>query len=442
MRGYGAPLLVLPTGAGKTMVLAAITAGAHAKGRSTLVVVHRRELLKQASEKLRAAGVPHGVIAAGVTPAPEELVQLASIQTVTGRLAEIGAFALIVFDEAHHTRAAQYAALVAAQPQARLLGVTATPARLDGQGLGVRHGGCFDDLIIGASTGQLIAQGYLSQVRCFVPAERISLGGVRVRNGDYAAGDLTRLMDNTTITGDAVEQYRRRADHQPALVFCASIAHAEHVADAFAAAGYRSACVHGGMKFAQRAALISGVGSGAIEVLTSCDLISEGLDVPIVGAVILLRPTRSLVLHRQQVGRGMRPADGKTVLVVNDHVGNSLVHGLPESEPAWSLAGVAKQRGQAPVWRCLECEAVNTLECKECLECGCGRPAQSSARRLVPSTKTGELAELTREQLRALPYWAILQRKHSEDELRAIAAARGYRPGWVRHRKREQELGR
>jgi superfamily II DNA or RNA helicase len=198
------------------------------------------------------------------------------------------------------------------------------------------------------------------------------------------------------------------------------------------------------MKFAKRGALISGIGSGAIEVLTSCDLISEGLDVPVVGAVILLRPTRSLVLHRQQIGRRMRPADGKSALVVNDHVGNCLVHGLPEFEPPWSPIGVARRRSEASVWQCPECEAVNALGSRQCLECGCARPMQPSARRL-PATQTGELEELTREQLvhiRSLPYWAVLLGKYTEGELETIAAARNYRPGWVRHRLREQERGR
>jgi superfamily II DNA or RNA helicase len=277
--GNRAPLFQLATGAGKTVVFGAITRSAAAKGRRVLIAVHRRELVKQACAKLQWAGVRHGIIAAGFRPDASAAVQVGSAQTLVRRLGSLPDFDLIVLDEAHHAVAASWDALLKAQPGAKLLGVTATPARLDGKGLGVGFGGPFDDLVCGPSIGELIADKWLSPARCFIPARGLDLSGVRTRLGDFAVADLVEAIDRKGITGDAVADYRQRADHQPAIAFCATVAHAEHVATAFRNAGYRSDCVHGGLSTKDRDALIAGLGNGATEVLTSCDLISEGLDV-------------------------------------------------------------------------------------------------------------------------------------------------------------------
>jgi DNA repair protein RadD len=437
--GHRAPLLQLPTGGGKTVIFSEIACSARAKNKRVLVVVHRRELLRQAAEKLAWAGVPHGVIAAGFEVAPAEQVQVASIQTVARRLDSLPAFDLMVVDEAHHCRAEQWRALRVAQPRAKLLGVTATPARLDGKGLGISAGGCFDDLVCGPSVAELVRGGYLSPIRCFVPAQRLNLSGVRSRAGDYVAADLEPLVDACAVVGDAVDQYRRRADHQAAIAFCVSVKHAEHVAENFREAGYRSACVHGRMPVAERDRLIGGLGTGAIEILSSCDLISEGLDVPAVAALILLRPTKSLPLFMQQVGRGMRPAPGKAALVVLDHAGNSLAHGLPDVDRIWSLDGVSKS-GEPPVWTCPECGCVNSLAIRVCQECDYERPLPEPKPRHI-SHAPGELAELTAEKIaraRRLSYRQILRLRLSEAELHAFTRAHGYKRGWVQHRLREQ----
>lgn len=435
-RGRRAPLLALATGGGKTIIFAYVTAGARAKGRRVLIPVHRRELVRQTCAKLTWAGVPHGVIAAGFEPSPDEPVQVGSVQTLIRR--DLPMFDLVVPDEAHHCRAESWRSLLARFPDAKLLGVTATPARLDGKGLGSAAGGPFDDLILGPPVADLIRDGYLSPVRVFVPERRLDLRQVRVVGGDYVANELADLVNTSAITGDAVRDYRLRADHQPAIAFCVTVEHATQVAEAFRAGGYRAACVHGDTPTDERDALIAGLGTGAIEVLTNCALIDEGLDVPAVGAVILLRPTKSLVLHRQQIGRGMRPAEGKAALIVNDHVGNTLVHGLPTTEPAWSLDGVPKATGEAPCWTCPECGAVNPHSARVC-ECGYELPAP--VRRPLPAAEPGELVELTAERLarvRRMTWGEMLRSRLSEAELRAFASARGYKRGWVQHRLREQ----
>jgi superfamily II DNA or RNA helicase len=442
--GHAAPLVQLATGGGKTWIFTAIVSGAVAKGNRTMIVVHTRELIRQTCAKLEAVGVRYGILGSGLSRDLDAPVLVATVQSLVPRLPALpAAFAFIVFDEAHHCRAAIWRKLLETKPQAKLIGFTATPARTDGRGLGIAAGGPFDDLIIGPSTGQLIAEGWLSPVRVFAPAGRLELDAVHVRCGDYVASELAALVDTKAITGDAVADYRRRADHQPAIAFCPLVSHAEHVAAAFREAGYRAACVEGRTRKADRDRLIGGLGTSEIEVLTSCDLISEGLDVPAVGCVILLRPTKSLVLHRQQIGRGMRPAPGKDALIVNDHVGNCLVHGLPQGDLAWSLDGI-RQQSRDPVWTCPQCGLVNEQSRPCCEGCGYERATEAGrGGRKAPAVIAGELDELTPERLLAigrLSYRQLISGSYSEAELRAFAQRRGYRNavGWVRRQLRDQ----
>ena len=437
--GARALLMQGATGLGKAVVIAAVKRGALARGRRGLILVHRRELVRQMAEKLAWAGVPHGIIAAGFARSPKNPVEVAAVDTARRRLGALGQFDLVVIDECHHSRAATWRRVIDSQPSARLLGCTATPARLDGKGLGIAAGGMFDELLLGPPVTELIAGGYLSSVRAFVPQQRLNLLRARVRAGDYVESDIAQIVDRPQITGDAIEQYRRRANHQPAIAFCVTVAHAEHVADAFRQAGYRAECVHGKSLKAHRDRVIHGLGTGEVEVLTNCRLIDEGVDVPALGCVILLRPTKSLVLHFQMIGRGMRPAPGKSALIVLDHVGNVLTHGLPEQERHWTLDGVDKLPGEAPLRICPECGAANPISATECVVCGFEFPKQSGR---GPDEVEGELAEITGErlaELAAMSYRRMQETRLSETELRADGEIRGYKPGWVWHMLRERE---
>jgi DNA repair protein RadD len=435
--GHRAPLYQLATGGGKTVVFCEITRRTCASGRRVLVTVHRRELVKQSSDKLQRIGVPHGIIAAGFPAAPGLPVQICSINTAIRR--DIGRFDLIIPDKAHHCRAAMWQQLFASQPDAAKLGVTATPERLDGKGLD----DVFDDLICGPSIAELIADGYLAPGQYFVPPSQVDLTGLRTQAGDWIASQLAERVDQKTITGDAVEQYRKHADHQPAIVFCATVAHAEHVAAMFCEAGYRAASVDGSMAMGERDRRIAGLGTGEIEVLTSCDLISEGLDVPSVGAIILLRPTKSIVIHFQQIGRGMRPAPGKEHLIVLDHVGNIRRHGRPDEPRAWSLSGAEKKPGgQAPEKICPNCYCANRANATECEACGFvfAKPRAEPIvvpGELVAMPSHGQLPDLRTMSFRRALRWAGAD----EHRLHMVARARGYKPGWVFYRLQELRQG-
>jgi len=442
--GNRAVLYCLPTGGGKTIVFIFIVSEALRKGRRIAILVHRRELVKQASDKLTAAGIRHGIIGAGLDRDHDAPVLVMSVQTAARRLDQLPAIDFVVVDEAHHVRATIWRAVLDCWPDARLLGVTATPARTDGKGLGVKAGGLFDTLVIGASVIELQAEGYLARTRCFVPQNRIDVSGLRTRLGDWEADALAERAN--VVTGSAIDEYRKHADHTAAIAYCATVRHAEDVAATFRSAGYRSRCVYGGLASVERDALIAALGSGEIEILTSCDLISEGFDVPDVRAVLLLRPTQSLVLALQQIGRGMRPAPGKSHLTVLDFAGNVLRHGLPETGRTWSLDGVPKKppgAGSAlpqTASRCEECGCVNGLEAEECEECGASRPG--GGRRSIPDHQPGQLTEVTADyfaRIVHIPYRQFLSAPRTERELRVYAAHRGYRSGWVWHRLREQQ---
>lgn len=436
--GRRAPLLVAPTGAGKTVMFGYVAGEAAAKGRRVLIVAHRHELIRQASRKLDETGVAHGIIAPGYT-GTRDLVHVGSVQTLERRLGRIQAPDLIVIDEAHHAVAGQWAQVLEAFPSARVLGVTATPERLDGRGLGIQAGGCFDTLVMGPSVMELMTEGFLSPTRVFAPSEALDLSGIRTVAGDYAVGALGEAMQRPKIVGDAIAHYTKHAPGQPAILFSPSVAHAEAMAAAFRDAGWRGASASGTTPSAERDAAISGLATGDVQVLCSCDLISEGLDVPSVGCVILMRPTKSLGLYLQQVGRGLRPAPGKTHLIVLDHAGNSLTHGMIEQPRAWSLDGRPKREAAEQATQCPMCFAVHH-PAPECPECGhsYAKERDEGAGREGPAEVEGELAEVVLPP--ELARWAgrplrDVLREATDADLPDIAKARGYKRGWIFHQR-------
>jgi DNA repair protein RadD len=437
--GRKAPIAVMPTGAGKTIVFSAVAESGSARGKRILILAHRRELIKQASTKLTDAGVAHGLVAPGFAPSSDH-VQVGSVQTVSKRLEKLPKFDLIIIDEAHHSIAGQYKKIIASQPQARLLGVTATPERADGKGLGTEAGGCFDAMVIGPTVEELIAGGYLTPARIFAPAESPDLSDIRSRMGDYETADLVAKIDVPKITGDVVAHYGKHATGLPAIAFCISVKHATHVAEAFRAAGWRAVAAHGGMPTLERDAAIGGLATGAVEVLCTCDLVSEGLDVPAVGAVILLRPTKSLGLFLQQVGRGLRPAPGKQHLIVLDHAGCTEQHGFPDSPREWSLDGRPKKTKAPAVKRCKVCFALHA-PAPTCPSCGFIYPKPEAAEGRKIEEVDGALAEITIDRLRRLretPLHALVRAARTRDDLVAIRKARGFKPGWVWHAMQEK----
>jgi|DEB0MinimDraft_6_1074348.scaffolds.fasta_scaffold03249_7 superfamily II DNA or RNA helicase len=351
--GARAPLLVLPTGGGKTVIFATIAATAAAKGNRVLILVHRRELIHQASSKLAWVGLEHGIIAAGL-PTTDALVQIASVQTLARRLAHMTwQPSLIIIDEAHHATAGQWERILNHWPDAYRLGVTATPCRLDGRGLGA----AFDRLVLGPSVSDLIEKEYLSKYRVFCPPMIADLSQVKARAGDYKIEEAEKQMVRAEVTGDAVQHYKKYANGQKAIAFALTVAHAELVSEAFNESGIAAEVIKGEMSTAERESLVERFKLGTVQVLVSVNVVSEGFDCPDASCAIILRPTKSESLYLQQVGRVLRPAEGKRHAVILDHVANVPRHGLPCDHRQWSLED-KPAGGIVAVKQCPECFAV------------------------------------------------------------------------------------
>ena len=421
--GKRAPILVAPTGSGKTVMASSVIHGAVGKGRRVLFLAHRFELVAQAAMKLASYGIKHRVVA---PPSSQRqimvdqfktygrsfvdnraLVAVGTVQTQSRRLSDVVAPPdLVIFDECHLSIAPSFQKVCDEFPEARLLGLTATPTRLDGKGLGRDAGGLYDDLIVLCQPEMLLGQGFLVPCRIFGASQQLDLSDVRTVRGDYDQQQVADLVDKPKLIGDALEHWERLAKGRPTIAFCASIKHALDVAEQFEAAGYRAAAVSGETDSAERQAAVASLGRGDLDVLCNCSLYIEGLDQPAIACVMLLTPTQSLTRYLQSIGRGLRTHPGKHDCIVLDHAGNIYRHGHPFEAREWTLDGERKGKKKAAndnepgldrVVTCKKCFTIH-LPAPECPTCGDVYPVRA---RKIDQTD-GQLQELTSAQIEAM----------------------------------------
>lgn len=413
-------LICSPVGSGKTLLCASMLKAASMKGLNAIFCVHRRELVKQSMKTFSAVGLNFGVCAAGFIEEPRFQVQIASIQTLARRYKKLKKPKLIIFDEAHHQAAKSWADVFHSFPDSYRIGLSATPERLDGKGLGE----FFKKIIFGPSMNELIAQGYLSPFKIYAPAQ-VNTGELHTVAGDFNKSELGALMDKPTIVGQAVDHYKKYADGKRALVRGVSIQHSQHIAAQFNAAGIAAEHVDGETPTEVRDAAMRSFETGKILVLSFVDLFSEGLDVPGIEAILDFRPTASLTLWLQFCGRSLRPAPGKVAIIL-DAAGNALRHGLPDDEREWSLAGRnIKRRGTDE-------SDVSVKVCPKCLAAMkpmpacqyCGYVFELKPREV--KQVDGELVEIQRRQARQQQ-----GRTETLAELAALGAKRGYKRPWA-----------
>ncbi len=367
--GANSILIQAPTGSGKTVLVAKMLKNAAERGYRAWFCVHRRELIAQSVVTLsQSAGIEAGIVAAGFPQDRSMPIQVCSIATLRHRRKQLRAPSLVIFDEAHHLAAKSWADIFAAYPGAVHIGLTATPERLDGTGLGK----WFKHLIVGPSVSQLIEQGYLSNYRLFAPPPP-DLAGVHVIAGDYNKRELSAAMSRSTVTGDVITHYRKYAPGKRMVLFAWSIEASKELAARFNTAGIQAEHVDGDTDNATRDLAMARFRDGKTLVLTNVDLFGEGVDVPAIEAVALLRPTQSLTLYLQQVGRGLRPAIGKERAIILDHAGNCRRFGMPDDARHWTLDG--RRDGKiandaAPIKQCPMCYAVMTVSVDVCKHCG------------------------------------------------------------------------
>jgi DNA repair protein RadD len=292
--GQNRIIIVAPTGAGKTIIASAIIKSAVAAYRRVLVLAHRREIITQTSTKLQSFGISHGIIQAGFSPRPLEPVQVASVQTLHARAIrtdkmDLPLANLLVIDECHHCPAQTYQKIIDAYPDATLLGLTATPCRGDGRGLG----GIFETIIECPQVPELIEHGYLVKTRCYAPTNP-DLAGVRVQAGDYVESQLADRMDQPKLIGDIVTHWHKYGERRRTVCFAVNVAHSIHVRDEFLKSGVRAEHIDGSTPKTERDDVLARLASGETELVTNCMVLTEGWDMPEVGCCVLARPTRKM----------------------------------------------------------------------------------------------------------------------------------------------------
>lgn len=420
--GYRRPCVVMPCGAGKSVTVAEIARRTTAKGNRVQFLVHRQELCGQIYDTFSGYGVDM------------TLCDIGMVQTVCRRTDRMLPPSLIITDENHHCLAPSYRKIYDAFPNAYCVGVTATPVRLNGGGLGDVN----DYLIIGPTVKELIEKNCLAPFEYFAPSVA-DLSGLMVRRtGDYDPKEIEAALNKPQIYGDVIGYYRKLADGCQAICYCATIDFSKAMAADFNAAGITAAHIDGDTPKAEREKIIAKFRSGEVKILCNVDLISEGFDVPDCAASILLRPTKSLTLYIQQSMRCMRYKPNKKAIII-DHVGNVHRFGLPDQDFEWTLNPVREKKTQKTdkdfkIRQCPKCFATHAYA-PVCPVCGFEYPI---TQREISETKEARLERIT-ETVR---HYSKPAECKSHEELAAYGKMKGYKRGWVYYAAKELNLWR
>lgn len=440
-----AVLLVAPTGSGKT-VIAAEFIRRQPEARF-LFLAPRRELVNQTCRKLNDVGVRHGVILAGDKRINlYSRVQVASVDTVLSRVVrkkkyKLAAFDYLIVDEAHVGLTAKREALLNLWPDAKIIGLTATPCRSDGKTLGR----IYDQIVEVSSVSELTEAGHLVGARYF-SISTPDLKKVRTTAGDYNLHDLAAVTNTPKLVGDVVEHWVRHAINRRTVVFCVDIAHSAATAARFCESGIRAEHVDANTPSDERDAIFKRFARGETQVLCNCTLASIGFDLPELDCVVLNRSTKSLGLYIQMLGRGLRPADGKKDCLVLDHAGNVHRHGFATDDRFWTLHGTYAV-DHAKVAESKAAKIKKDLKQITCPECKCvweGSNQCPACKYIFPVKQRdkphheGTLVELLRRGQEAFISpagesgdWTLPRKIDFYSQLVGIAQGRGYKPGWA-----------
>lgn len=432
-------VLVAPTGAGKTVVAGEIIRLSQARDtrRPVVFLAHRSEIIEQTSKKLDALGIDHGILQSDHWRSRAWCpVQIASVPTLARRLDRLPQAAMVIHDEAHHANAASFLSVLKAYPEAVVIGMTATPYRLDGQGLGNLdgQGWGFESIVCVAQIHELIERGYLVPPRIFAPPGA-DLSNVHTVAGDYNMAEAAEILNRPKLVGDIVEHWKKHAAGRLTLCFASRIDHSKAIVAKFLEAGIPAEHVDA-TSGAERAAALKRFSARETLVLSNVGLFTEGTDIPECSAMISARPTQSPSLWRQMCGRPLRTlADDvgkpretwrKPDAVILDHVGNTQRHGLPTAPETYTLLGREKRSRDAvpSVTVCSVCFAAYDSSLDRCPACGAERPVK---KRGGLEHEAGEL-----EEVKPSPAQVYGQKADGVERGRLLAkwTAEGRLKGW------------
>lgn len=401
----------LSTGGGKSVCLSAIVQNFHNdRGAKCLVLAHRTELIEQLVEKLESiVNEPCGVIKSGIRADYSRDIQVGSVQSMKSRMAGLPKFDLIVIDECHHCTSASYLNVLNHYPNARVLGVTATPIRLDGKGFR----GVFDDLICGVTTQDLIEMGSLSQYKYYACEKPMSVLGLKKRGGDFKAEEIEQQNPIEIVANQVYESYHRHLRDKQAVIFATSVAHSIAITEHLRSTGITAHHLDGMSPTDERRSAMELFRNREIQILSNCSLFDEGLDIPSIDGVILARPTASLSRFLQMVGRSLRPCEGKQRAILIDLADNYERHGMPDDDRNWTLDGIPKKqkkRGESKRERNVITDEIETVSLFD-----------TGTQYVEIAGKTVVLTEELREWMRLA------------DEIIAKGLERDFKPGWAAH---------
>lgn len=434
---HNSVLIQSPTGSGKTVLSSFMHKGATDRGYISWFIVHRQELLDQVASAFSATGINYGFIAAGYPGNMTAPVQICSIDTLRTRIKNISTQNMpymATFDECHHFGAAGWRNVRAAMPQGtKIVGLSATPNRLDGKGLG----DIFESIVHGPSVAWLVENGYLSKFKIFGPASP-DLSGVHTKMGEFDKIESARVMDQASITGDAVAHYKRLCPGKRALVYAINIEHSKHIAEQFRAAGFTAVHLDGKTPRDERRASVRAFERGDIQVMVNVGLFEEGFDVPGVEVILDLNPTKSLSRWLQRCGRALRVAPGKEQALILDHAGNAMRHGLPDFAHEWTLDGNILTRKKKvdeitgpDLRRCMKCYFISKAHRTVCEHCG--EPFELKLRQV--EHVDGDLVEITTADIAIKAKRREQGRAGTLQELISLGKQRGYKnpAAWAGH---------
>ncbi len=432
-------MLYSPTGSGKTEIGFAVILGVLAKGGKVAFIANRKELVGQASRRLTAAGIAHGILQADNTRSLDARVLVCSIDTIARRGLPSD-LSLIIIDEAHAVAGSvKYRELLFSRNLVPVVGLSATPFS---PGLG-RHydelrGPLFEELVEAITIRELIDLGFLVDVDCYAPANP-DLTGVKTQKGiggelDYNETQLGEAMNKPALVGDIVAHWLKLARGMQTVVFATNIAHSQHIVAEFLAAGITAEHIDYHHDDDERAAILGRFARGETMVLSNSALLAEGWDCPQVECMILARPTKSLIRYIQMVGRVLRPHDGKERAILLDHSGTVLRLGFATDDLPLDLddgtankSGKQKPKKPSEPKPCAKCHFVKPAGVHACPQCGFAPTRQSDV-----EAADGELVKLDRKK----PATAD-RKQHVFSQLLQVCRTKGYRAGWAANKYRD-----
>jgi len=434
-------ILQAATGSGKTVIASQFVADLVAQGKKVLFLAHRRELITQCSSKLYEFNMAHGIIMAGTPLSLWQGVQVASIDTLRSRAISKKRIALpkahyVIIDECHRSLSKTYRDIIDIYQDSIVLGLTATPCRSDGLGLG--H--IYNDMVQAPPIKELTADGYLVPARYFAPTKP-DLKGVKIQMGDYNSKQLSRRMDTAKLVGDVIENWLRIAPTKKTVVFASSVKHSINLMERFVEAGIKAAHIDCNTQNVDRDETLKKFNDGEIQVICNCMVLTEGWDCPSAEVAVLARPTKSLGLYLQMAGRVLRPYKNKTEAIIIDHAGAVYEHGFIDDEFEWDLSPKHKIQDRKSKAE----KKVKPITCEGCFTVftgsrtcpSCGVVSLTKGRALFVGD--GDLGEIDRHSRK------LREHVYTKDQkikwysmLLGYARLKGYKDGWAYYKYQDK----